>query len=145
MIKFLATALVPNGTTEKRLEGWGGACQLSSERLSRQPTPHSWAWGLSGSSHIFRHKQSLLSINKMSRFLMVMGRERKRKRRKKNPDFFFLFIYWKDWCWSWSSNTLATSWEESTHWKRPWCWERLKVGGEGDGRRWGDWMASLIQ
>ena len=19
-----------------------------------------------------------------------------------------------------------------THWKRPWCWERLKVGGEGD-------------
>ena len=22
--------------------------------------------------------------------------------------------------------------EELTHWKRPWCWERLKVGGEGD-------------
>ena len=29
------------------------------------------------------------------------------------------------------------------HWKRPWCWERLKAGGEGDGRRWDDWMASL--
>ena len=28
-------------------------------------------------------------------------------------------------------NTLATWCEESTHWKRPWCWERLKVGGEG--------------
>ena len=41
-------------------------------------------------------------------------------------------IHWKDWCWSWSSNTLATWWEEVTHWERPWCWERLKAGGEGD-------------
>ena len=30
-----------------------------------------------------------------------------------------------------------------THWKRPWCWERLKVG-EGDYRGWDGWMASLI-
>ena len=29
-----------------------------------------------------------------------------------------LNIHWKDWCWSWSSNTLATSCEELTHWKR---------------------------
>ena len=42
-----------------------------------------------------------------------------------------LNIYWKDWCWSWSSNTLATWCEELTHWKRPWCWERLRTGGEG--------------
>ena len=34
-----------------------------------------------------------------------------------------LTIHWKDWCWSWGSNTLATWWEEWTHWKRPWCWE----------------------
>ena len=40
----------------------------------------------------------------------------------------------KDWCWSWNSNTLATWCEELTHWKRPWCWEILKAGGEGDGR-----------
>ena len=31
---------------------------------------------------------------------------------------------------------LATWCEELTHWKRPWCWERLKAGGEGDGRGW---------
>ena len=31
------------------------------------------------------------------------------------------------------------------HWKRPWCWERLKVGGEGDNREWEGWMASLTQ
>ena len=29
--------------------------------------------------------------------------------------------------------------------KRPWCWERLKAGGEGDNREWGDWMASPTQ
>ena len=28
------------------------------------------------------------------------------------------------------------------HQKRPWCWERLKAGGEGDNRRWDGWMAS---
>ena len=39
-----------------------------------------------------------------------------------------LKIHWKDWCWSWSSNTLATWWEDLTHWKRPWCWERLRAG-----------------
>ena len=51
-------------------------------------------------------------------------------------------IHWKDWCWSWSSNTLTTWWEELTHWKRPWCWEGLKAGGEGDNRGWDGWMAS---
>ena len=56
-----------------------------------------------------------------------------------------LRVHWKDWCWSWNSNTLATWWEELTHWKRPWCWERLKVEGEGDDRGWDGWMASLTR
>ena len=42
-----------------------------------------------------------------------------------------------------NSNTLATWCEELTHWKRPWCWERVKAG-EGDDRGWDGWMASLI-
>ena len=54
-------------------------------------------------------------------------------------------IHWKDWCWSWNSNTLATWCEELIHWKRPWCWERLKEGGEGDDRGWDGWMTSPIQ
>ena len=53
--------------------------------------------------------------------------------------------YWKDWCWSWNSNTLATSCEELTDLKRPWCWERLRAGGEGDDRWWDDWMATPTQ
>ena len=32
-----------------------------------------------------------------------------------------------------------------THWKRPWCWGRLKEEGEGDDRGWGGWMASPTQ
>ena len=56
-------------------------------------------------------------------------------------DQSWVFI-WKDWCWSWNCNTLATSCEELTLWKRPWCWEGLGAGGEGDDRGWGGWMAS---
>ena len=37
---------------------------------------------------------------------------------------------------------LATWCEKLTHLKRPWCWERLKAGGEGDDRGWDSWMAS---
>ena len=55
-----------------------------------------------------------------------------------------LGVHWNIWCWSWNSNTLATWCEELTHLKRPWCWERLKVGGEGDDRDeivgWHHWL-----
>ena len=47
-------------------------------------------------------------------------------------------------CWSWNSNTLATWFEELTHWKRPWCWEGLGAGEEGDVRDemagWHHWL-----
>ena len=56
-----------------------------------------------------------------------------------------LDIHWKDWGWSRSSNNMATWCKELTHWKRPWCWERLKVDGEGDDREWDGRMASLTQ
>ena len=42
-------------------------------------------------------------------------------------------------------NILAMWLEVLTHWKRPWRWERLKAGGEGDDRGWDGWMASLTQ
>ena len=41
---------------------------------------------------------------------------------------------------NWNSNTLATSCEELTHWKRPWCWEGFGAEGEGDNRGWDGWM-----
>ena len=42
-------------------------------------------------------------------------------------------ILWPPWC------------EELTHLRRPWCWERLKAGGEGNDRGWDGWMASPTQ
>ena len=39
-------------------------------------------------------------------------------------------VLWATWC------------KELTHWKRPWCWGRLRAGGEGDDRGWDGWMAS---
>ena len=62
-------------------------------------------------------------------------------------------------CWWWTGNpgmlqsmgsqraghdwATELNWcEELTHWKRPWCWERLKARGEGDDRGWDGWMAS---
>ena len=59
-----------------------------------------------------------------------------------NPKGSFVNIHWKDWFWSWSSNILAPWCKETSHWKRPRCWERLQAGREGGGREWGDWMAS---
>ena len=40
---------------------------------------------------------------------------------------------------------MATSCEELTHWKGPWCWEGLGAGGKGDDRGWDGWMASPTQ
>ena len=54
-------------------------------------------------------------------------------------------IHQKDWCWSWRSNTLAFWCEELTHWKKPWCWGRLRAGGEVEDRGWDGWMASPTQ
>ena len=62
-----------------------------------------------------------------------------------NHCWIFLGVHWKDWCWSWNSNTLATWCKELTHSKRPWYWERLRAGGEGDDRGWDGWMASPTQ
>ena len=42
-------------------------------------------------------------------------------------------------------NTLATWCEELTHWERPWFWERLRAGGEGDDQGWDGCMVSPNQ
>ena len=54
-------------------------------------------------------------------------------------------IHWKDRCWIWSSNTLATWSKEPIYCKRPWCWERLRAGGEEGIRGWDSGMASSTQ
>ena len=46
-------------------------------------------------------------------------------------------------CSSWSSYTSATWSNELTHWKGPWCWQRLGTLGEGDDRGWDGWHHQL--
>ena len=41
--------------------------------------------------------------------------------------------------------TLATWCKVQTHWTIPWCWDRLRAGGDRGDRGWGDWIASLPQ
>ena len=51
-----------------------------------------------------------------------------------------LGVHWKDWCWSW--NSLATSCEELTHWKRSWSWESRRRRGR-QRMRWLDGINSM--
>ena len=106
------------------------------------PSSHVWMWELD-------YKESQASKNwcfwsvvleKTLESLRLQGDQTSPSWRKS-----VLNIHWKDWFWSWNSNTLTLWCEEPNHWKRPWCWERLKVGGERDDRGWDGWMASLTQ
>ena len=56
-----------------------------------------------------------------------------------------LSIHWKDGCWSWSSSILVIWCEQTTHWKSPWCWERLRAEGEKGIRGWDGWTASVTK
>ena len=62
----------------------------------------------------------------------------------------------KNWCFStvvlektletWTARRSKQSiLRKSSHWKRPWCWERLRAGGEGSNRGWSGWVASPTQ
>ena len=43
----------------------------------------------------------------------------------------------------WSTELNST--DVKTHWKRPWCYERMRAGEERGNRGWDSWMASLTQ
>ena len=54
----------------------------------------------------------------------------------------FLFCFQK----TLISQELCENWcKKLIHLKRPWCWERLKAGREGDDRGWDGWVASPTQ
>ena len=67
---------------------------------------------------------------RLLRLLWMVRRSNQSIQKKINPEYSFIG---RTWC------------KESTHWKRPCCWERLRAGGEGDDRGRDGWMASLTQ
>ena len=56
-----------------------------------------------------------------------------------------LNIQWKGSCWSWSSSILVICCKQETHWKSPWCWERLRAEEEEGIRGLDGWRASPMQ
>ena len=82
----------------------------------------------------------LWCCRRLLRVLWTARRSNQSNLKELNPEYSLM-----DWRWSSSSTTLATWCEEPTHWKRPWCWERLRTRGEGGDRGWDGWMASPTQ
>ena len=79
-------------------------------------------------------------LKKMKTIYWMAKRSNQLTLKEINPEYTLERI-----CWSWSSYTLATLCEEQTHWKRLWCCERLKAGGQEGSRGWDGWMASVTQ
>ena len=158
--------MVSSNSTQGK-EGGGGKLQQEIIRLSygkpgdrikkqrhhfADKGPHSPRYGFS-SSHVemweLDHKEGWVPKN-WCFWIVVLektlqspldGKEIKPIYSKENQSWIF---NGKAWCWSWNSNTLATWYEEPTHRKRPWCWQRLRVE-EGGSRGWDGWMASSTQ
>ena len=107
------------------------------------PSSHVWIWELAYIKIAERRIIEAFELWCRRRFLSVPWTVRRSNQsilKEISPEYSL-----KDWCWSWNSTTLATWCKELTQWKGPWCWERLKAGGQEDYRGWDGWMASLSQ
>ena len=140
---------VPRGFSKARILEW---VVLSSSRGSSQPRDQTQVSRIAGRFFTFwatKEAERRLSTKELMfpncgagedswESLGQHGDQTSQSQRKST-------LNWKDWCWSWSFSSLATWCKELTHWKRPWCWERLKAGEEVGDRRQDGWMASLTQ
>ena len=118
---------------------------LKTETLLCWQRPYSQSYGFS-SSHIWmwelNHKEGWVPKNwcfqtvvleKTLRVPWTSKRSNQSILKEINPEYSLEGLMLATWC------------EELTYWKRPWCWERLKAGEEGDDRGQVGWMISLIQ
>ena len=92
------------------------------------------SWTVKRAEHRRIDAFELWCWRRLLRVLWTARRSNQSKLKESNPGCSL-----EDWCRDWNSNTLATSCKELTHWKRPWCWEGLGAGGEGDNRWWDGW------
>ena len=105
-----------------------------------------WRWGCLAKNTEGTYKS--FPHNKKVHFCSMSPGDRKRTEVIRRQ----ILTHWRNflvfWTFQWKNtlaNTLATWGKELTHWKRPWCWQRLKAGGEGDDRGWDGWMALPTQ
>ena len=95
------------------------------------------SWTIKKAEHQRIDAFELLGWKRLLRVPRTAKRSKQSILKEINPEY-----YWKNWYWSWNSNTLTTWCEELTHWKRPWCCERLKAGREGWEQRM-RWLDSI--
>ena len=132
---LLALETHPQWGTETSLDR-----QLEVTLLCMSKCPRAWVWcqGLKPCLSV-RDDGWILEKEKVSG-LLGLGHSRSLTPSHPNPTAWLQTkpwgSYWMNWCCSWSSNTLAIGYEEPTHWKRLWCWERLKAKGERGSRGW---------
>ena len=118
-------------------------CPSPTPRIHPNPCPSSWWCHLTISSTVIPFSPCPQSFPVSGSFPMswLTGRRANLSILKKiNPEYSLKGLMLKlkiqhfgPWC------------AELTHWKRPWCWERLRAGGEGGDRAWDGWMASPTQ
>ena len=108
------------------------------------PSSHVWMWDLD-LKHGWEPKNWCFQTVGLEKTLQSSLDSKEIKLVNVKGNQSWIIIHWEDWCWSWNSNTLPTWCKESTHWKRPWCWERLRAWREEGDRGWGGWMASSAQ
>ena len=125
--------VMDTGSTKKLWEG------------TQEFRPHSYHWGHLQESSLYHQERSSFLIypkawRRLWESLGLQGDQTSQPQPIKeiNPKYslegLILKLKLQDfghWC------------KEMTHWKRPWCWERLKAGREGGSREWNVWMPSL--
>ena len=107
-------------------------CNLKNEVSPK--VEHTWITG----KHCTKKKKKIIRIQRRGQNIFYLKNTSAVQLSPSSSSEFFIFL-------NRNSSTLATSCEELAHWKRPWCWEGLVAGGEGDARGWDGWMASLTE
>ena len=91
-------------------------------------TSHVWMWELVHKEHWASIEELMLSNWCWRRLLRVPWTARRSNQsilKGIHPEYSLEGLMLKL-----SSNTLATWYKELTHWKRPWCWKRLRAGAK---------------
>ena len=94
------------------------------------PSSRVWIWELDHERRLSAQELMLLNCDGENT-LEIARRSNQSILKEINPEYSL-----EELVLSGSSNILATWCEEMTHWKRPWCWERLRAREEGRDRGW---------
>ena len=142
LLLFLSSILILSAQRNRETKFWKGKCYLGPYFVNKGLSSKSYGFS---SSHVWMweldYKQSWVPKN-WCFWTVVLEKtlespldykEIQSVHRKGNQSWIFIGRTDAE---AETPIFLVSWYEELTHWKRPWCWERLKVGGKGDDRGW---------